>query len=52
MPKLSARQLIGANFSFQHYPFEKVAKIMRGFGFAEIELWGIAPCLQRAGEVA
>lgn len=45
MPKLSAKQLIGANFSFQHYPFEKVAEIIRGFGVTEIELWGIAPHL-------
>ncbi|MBX5225074.1 hypothetical protein HJC06_01240 [Rhizobium sp. NLR9b] len=52
MPKLSARQLIGANVSFQHYSFEKVAETIRGFGFAEIELWGIAPYLQQAGEVA
>ncbi|MBB3352594.1 hypothetical protein HJB79_05115 [Rhizobium lentis] len=52
MPKLSARQLIGANFSFQRYPFEKVAEIIRGFGFAEIELRGIAPYLQQTGEVA
>jgi protein FrlC len=43
VPKLSATQLIGANFSFQHYPFEKVAEIIRGFGVTEIELWGIAP---------
>ncbi|WP_434734520.1 hypothetical protein NL154_26320 (plasmid) [Rhizobium sp. YTUHZ044] len=52
MPKLSARQLIGANLSFQHYPFEKVAEIIRGFGVAQIEPWGIAPYLQPAGEVA
>ncbi|MBX4924675.1 hypothetical protein HJC02_01195 [Rhizobium sp. NLR4a] len=52
MPKLSARQLIGANFGFQHSRFEKVAEIIRGFGFAEIERWGIAPYLQLAGEVA
>ncbi|MBX5219579.1 hypothetical protein HJC04_04470 [Rhizobium sp. NLR8a] len=52
MPKLSARQLIGANLSFQLYPFEKVAEIIRGCGFAEIERWGIAPYLQQTGEVA
>ncbi len=45
VPKLSATQLIGANFSFQHYPFEQVAPIIRGFGVTEIELWGIAPHL-------
>lgn len=45
VPKLSATQLIGANFSFQHYPFEKAAEIIRGFGVTEIELWGIAPHL-------
>ncbi|AXC49232.1 AP endonuclease [Paracoccus suum] len=44
-PRLSADQLIGANFSFQHWPFEKVARAMRGFGVTEIELWGIAPHL-------
>ena len=41
MPTLSSDQLIGANFSFQHYRFEHVAEILRDFGFREIELWGI-----------
>ena len=45
MPQLTSRQLIGANFSFQHFPFEVVAATMHGFGFSEIELWGIAPHL-------
>ena len=45
MTQLSAGQLIGANFSFQHYPFDEVARIIRGFGLVEIELWGIAPHL-------
>jgi protein FrlC len=45
VPKLSPTQLIGANFSFQHYPFEQVAPIIRGFGVTQIELWGIAPHL-------
>lgn len=44
-PRLSADQLIGANFSFQHWPFAEVARAMRGFGVTEIELWGIAPHL-------
>lgn len=42
MPGLNPSQLIGANFSFQHYPFEKVAATMRDFGMREIELWGVA----------
>jgi protein FrlC len=45
MPQLAANQLIGANFSFQHFPFERVAEMIRGFGVCEIELWGIAPHL-------
>ena len=43
--RLSADQLIGANFSFQHYPFSEAAKAMRAFGMTRIELWGIAPHL-------
>lgn len=42
MPQLAAHQLIGANFSFQHFPFDEVARTIRGFGLREIELWGIA----------
>lgn len=45
MPQLAYSQLIGANFCFQHYPFEKVAQAIRGFGLREIELWGAAPHL-------
>jgi protein FrlC len=45
MPSLASEQLIGANFSFQHYPFERVAEVMREFGFRQLELWGIAPHL-------
>jgi protein FrlC len=45
MPQLAYSQLIGANFCFQHFPFEKVAKAIRGFGLREIELWGAAPHL-------
>ncbi|MEQ5778060.1 sugar phosphate isomerase/epimerase [Thalassospira sp. NFXS8] len=45
MSQLTSRQLIGANFSFQHFPFEKVAEVLRDFGFKEIELWGITPHL-------
>jgi fructoselysine 3-epimerase len=41
MPTLSTDQLIGANFSFQHYRFEHVAEVLRDFGFRELELWGI-----------
>jgi len=42
MAQLAARQLIGANFCFQHYPFEATAKALRDFGMTEIELWGCA----------
>ncbi|MER8574405.1 TIM barrel protein [Mesorhizobium sp. M1409] len=42
MPQLAAHQLIGANFSFQHFPFDEVARTIRDFGMREIELWGIA----------
>ncbi|RUW63826.1 sugar phosphate isomerase/epimerase family protein [Mesorhizobium sp. M7A.F.Ca.US.008.03.1.1] len=45
MPQIKVDQLIGANFAFQHYAFERVAEILRSFGFKEIELWGIAPHL-------
>lgn len=45
MPQLAANQLIGANFSFQHFPFDRVAEMIRGFGVGEIELWGVAPHL-------
>lgn len=45
MSQLDSHQLIGANFSFQHVAFERVAEILRDFGFREIELWGIAPHL-------
>lgn len=44
-PKLDSRQLIGANFAFQHFAFERVTEILCRFGFREIELWGIAPHL-------
>jgi protein FrlC len=42
MPQLAPSQLIGANFCFQHFPFEKVATVLRDFGMTEIELWGVA----------
>lgn len=42
MRQLASSQLIGANFCFQHFPFEKVAEALEGFGLREIELWGIA----------
>lgn len=45
LPRLSADQLIGANFSFQHYPLSEAAKVMQEFGMTRIELWGIAPHL-------
>lgn len=42
MRRLAHSQLIGANFCFQHYPFEMVAKALSSFGMREIELWGAA----------
>lgn len=42
MQRLASSQLIGANFSFQHFPFEKVVEVLRDFGLREIELWGTA----------
>ncbi|QGA57853.1 sugar phosphate isomerase/epimerase [Brucella sp. 2280] len=42
---LRREQLIGANFSFQHYPFRFVAEQLRQMGFQRMELWGIAPHL-------
>ena len=42
---LKREQLIGANFSFQHYPFQWVVEQLRLMGFQRMELWGIAPHL-------
>lgn len=42
---LRREQLIGANFSFQHYPFQWVVEQLRLMGFQHMELWGIAPHL-------
>jgi protein FrlC len=42
MRRFARSQLIGSNFAFQHYPFERVAKAMQDFGMREIELWGVA----------
>jgi protein FrlC len=42
---LQREQLIGANFSFQHYPFQWGVKQLRLMGFQRMELWGIAPHL-------
>jgi protein FrlC len=42
MRRFARSQLIGSNFCFQHYPFERVAEALRNFGLTEIELWGIA----------
>jgi protein FrlC len=42
MRRFARGQLIGSNFCFQHYPFERVAQAMQDFGMREIELWGIA----------
>jgi protein FrlC len=45
MSQLATSQLIGANFSFQHFPFETVATVLHDFGFKELELWGVTPHL-------
>ncbi len=45
MALLKRNQLIGANFGFQHFPFEKAAAAIRDFGFTRMELWGVAPHL-------
>jgi len=42
---LRRNQLIGANFSFQHYPFAFVAEHLHHMGFRRMELWGCAPHL-------
>jgi protein FrlC len=42
MAQLARNQLIGANFCFQHVPFEQMAETLAGFGFREMELWGVA----------
>jgi len=42
---LHKKQLIGANFSFQHYPFAFVAEQLHHMGFERMELWGCAPHL-------
>ncbi|MCJ8520327.1 protein FrlC [Pseudorhizobium tarimense] len=42
---MKRRQLIGANFSFQHHPFRWTAERLSGMGFDRMEFWGIAPHL-------
>lgn len=42
---LKRKQLIGANFSFQHHPFRWTAEKLSGMGFQQMEFWGIAPHL-------
>jgi protein FrlC len=42
MRRFARSQLIGSNFCFQHYPFERMAQALQDFGLREIELWGIA----------
>lgn len=42
---LKREQLIGANFSFQHRPFQSVVQQLSQMGFKRMELWGIAPHL-------
>ncbi len=42
---LKRRQLIGANFSFQHHPFRWTAEKLSAMGFDRMEFWGVAPHL-------
>ena len=42
---MKRKQLIGANFSFQHHPFRWTVERLRAMGFDRMELWGIAPHL-------
>jgi protein FrlC len=42
---LKRKQLIGANFSFQHHPFRWTAEKLCAMGFERMEFWGIAPHL-------
>ncbi len=42
---LKRRQLIGANFSFQHHPFRWAAEKLSAMGFDRMEFWGVAPHL-------
>ena len=42
---LKRNQLIGANFSFQHHPLRWTIEKLSAMGFAQMELWGVAPHL-------
>ena len=42
---LKRKQLIGANFSFQHHPFRWTAEKLSAMGFDRMEFWGVAPPL-------
>ena len=42
---LKRKQLIGANFSFQHHPFRWTAEKLSSMGFERMEFWGVAPHL-------
>ena len=42
---LKRKQLIGANFSFQHHPFRWTAEKLSAMGFDRMEFWGVAPHL-------
>lgn len=42
---LKRKQLIGANFAFQHHPFRWTAERLGDMGFDRMEFWGIAPHL-------
>lgn len=49
---LDRRQLIGANFSFQHHSFRWTAERLSAMGFDRMEFWGIAPHLDLFHESA
>ncbi len=42
---LSARQITGSNFAYQHLPFETFLDDMAALGRQKLELWGVAPHL-------
>ena len=42
---LKRNQLIGANFSFQHHSLRWTVEKLSAMGFAQMELWGVAPHL-------
>jgi fructoselysine 3-epimerase len=45
MNRLSARQICGSNFSYQHFRFERFLDDMVKLGLQHLEIWGVAPHL-------